>query len=68
VPNFVQAAGLPPVNTAAYFGEGVLTNTAGVTARAALPIGANAGGLDELVVPYAEYQVQWVRVGRFLMP
>jgi len=58
VPNYRNAAGLPDnANLGRFVSEGRLIDTSGVTARDALRIGTNVGGLDELVVPNAAQKI-----------
>ena len=58
VPNFRNAAGLPDnANMGRFVSEGRLIDSSGVTARRALQIGKNVGGLDELEVPDAVKKV-----------
>jgi hypothetical protein len=51
-------AGLPDeANLGRFVSQGILQDTAGVEVREALQIGANVGGLDELLIPNPEAQV-----------
>jgi hypothetical protein len=51
-------AGLPDeANLGLFVSQGILQDTAGVEVREALQIGANVGGLDELLSPNREAQV-----------
>lgn len=62
VANYRYAAGLPPQNSGRFIIQGTLNSTAGVTTRAALRIGSNAGGLPEILIPKASAQVDVLRV------
>ena len=42
--------------------EGTLRNTDGVTRREALPLDGNRGGLDEVIIPDPQNQVDLSRV------
>lgn len=51
-------AGLPDeANLGRFVSQGILQDTTGVQVREALQIGANAGGLDELLIPNPEARV-----------
>jgi hypothetical protein len=51
-------AGLPDeANLGRFVSKGILQDTTGVQVREALPLGANVGGLDELIIPNPEAQV-----------
>lgn len=45
-----------------FLSVGRLADNTGVTSRSALRIGANAGGLPELMIPNAEFKVVLERV------
>jgi hypothetical protein len=62
VPGFRDAAGLPNQNSGRFVSEGRLTSTEGVKTRGALELHGNKGGLDEVVVPHPESQIQLERV------
>ena len=58
VPNYRDAAGLPPENAGRFLSEGTLTDPSGVTVKPAARIGNNAGGLPEFDIPNSSSQVQ----------
>jgi len=62
VSNYRNAAGLPAGNSGRFVVQGTLNSISGVTTRAALRIGSNAGGLSEIVIPRASAQVDILRV------
>jgi RHS repeat-associated protein len=63
IANFRDAAGLPSANTGQFVSVGRLVSTEGVQARAALSLEGNVGGLDELLIPNAESQIELQFVG-----
>jgi len=63
VANFRNVAGLPGANTGQYVSVGRLVGTEGVQVRGALSLEGNIGGLDELLIPNAESQVELQFVG-----
>jgi len=58
VPNYRNVAGLPKTNPGRFVAEGTLKGVDGVTVRDALPLDGNIGGLDEVVVPNAQHQIE----------
>lgn len=62
VDDFRDAAGLPDSNSGRFVIEGTLKNTNGVIAKRADPLHGNRGGLDEIVVPSAQSQIDIRRV------
>jgi RHS repeat-associated protein len=62
VPNYRDAAGLPDSNSGRFLSEGELINTEGVNAKTASALDGNQGGLDELEVPDAETQIDFVTI------
>jgi hypothetical protein len=57
VVNYRAAAGLPNINTGRFVLEGTLVNNSAVTVRSALPLDGNPGGLNEVIIPNAQYKV-----------
>ncbi|MEM7765840.1 MAG: RHS repeat-associated core domain-containing protein, partial [Pseudomonadota bacterium] len=62
VDNYRDASGLPNQNSGRFVSEGTLRNTDGVTRREALPLDGNRGGLDEVIIPDPQNQVDLSRV------
>lgn len=51
-------AGLPNANGGGKLSEGILSNDFGVYSTTAAPLDGNVGGLDEVIVPDAENQIE----------
>ncbi|MGH7867290.1 MAG: hypothetical protein ACREP9_06565 [Candidatus Dormibacteraceae bacterium] len=59
VAKYRYAAGLPDEsNMGRFVSEGILTDPTGVKVATATTIGSNLGGLDELIVPSPETQIE----------
>ena len=59
VPKYRDVAGLPDeANMGRFVSEGILRDAGGVRATTATGIGSNLGGLDELVIPNPEAQIE----------
>lgn len=57
VDNYRDAAGLPSQNTGRFVSEGTLVDNTGVIRKQADPLHGNTGGLDEVVVPDPNGQI-----------
>jgi hypothetical protein len=58
VSDYRDTAGLPNLfNKGRFVSTGILNDTTGVIVKSADPIGPNAGGLDELIVPNPQTQI-----------
>jgi hypothetical protein len=58
VAKYRDVAGLPDeANLGRFVSQGILQDTTGVEARQALQLGANVGGLDEMLIPNPEAQI-----------
>ncbi|MFH1640824.1 MAG: hypothetical protein ABIA66_02540, partial [Candidatus Omnitrophota bacterium] len=58
VPNFRSEAGLPPQNTGRFVSEGTVIDPSGIKVKPADSIYGNPGGLEEVVIPDPQSQVQ----------
>jgi RHS repeat-associated protein len=65
-PNYANAAGLPPGNTAQWLTTGTINSMTGVTTGQAPGIGGNLGGIFEIVIPTSICQVSVVCVQPFV--
>jgi hypothetical protein len=61
--SFRSAAGLPAGNSGQFVSVGRLVSTEGVQARSALSLEGTVGGLDELLIPNAQVQIELRFVG-----
>jgi hypothetical protein len=57
VANYPSVAGLPLGNTGQWIVQGVINNMMSITTGTATQIGNNAGGMFQVVIPYASWQV-----------
>ncbi|MBN1113101.1 MAG: hypothetical protein JXA53_09345, partial [Bacteroidales bacterium] len=62
VPDYRDTAGLPDVNSGRFVSEGIITDSTGITTRKALELDGNKGGLDEVLIPNSEKQVNLEKV------
>ncbi len=60
--DYREVAGLPDQNTGRFVTEGQLKNISGVSTRTAIPLHGNSGGLDEILVPDPEEQIEIERI------
>jgi len=58
IPDYRNQAGLPNQNTGRFVTEGRLLDVGGVEQRSAIPLHGNVGGLDEILIPQPQAQIE----------